>query len=72
MSSDALARDLYLRTTATDGTVTFSRHRVWDADLFIAARMSDAQALNAKVAGDGLRLATAQAVTEAQYKARKL
>ena len=62
------ARDLYLRHTATDGNGYVQCHRVWDADIFIAARQREAQKANADVKGDDApRRARIDIVTRDQY-----
>jgi hypothetical protein len=66
--------DLYLKTTDARGCVTFTDHRVWDANRFMAARGRDADADHAKALQDDPklpRLAKAEQLTEAQFKARK-
>lgn len=68
-------RDLHLRHTDTKGHATVQCHRVWDADLFLAARQRETSNLNAKAAENDRgapQLAKVELITEAEYlKARK-
>jgi len=57
-------RDLYIRTTDAKGNVSRSRHRVWDAPRFMAARQSDAFRENAKEAST---LARVEQITDDQF-----
>jgi hypothetical protein len=61
-------RDLYLLTTDEHGAPTYSRHRVWDPALFMAARKSEAAQINGRKAST---LATAQQITLEQYTQRR-
>ncbi len=69
------SRDLHLRHTDTNGRTTVICHRVWDADLFLAARQREASELNAKAVQKdpkALQLAKVEMITAAEYqKARK-
>ncbi len=76
MSADTLTcRDLHLRHTDTNGHATVQCHRVWDADLFLAARQRETSNLNAKAVADDANApqrAKVEMITEAEYqKARK-
>lgn len=76
MSTDTTAcRDLHLRHTDTKGHATVQCHRVWDADLFLAAQQREKSNLNAEAVKDDQRatqLAKVEMITEAEYlKARK-
>lgn len=68
-------RDLHLRHTDTSGHVTVQCHRVWDVDIFLAARQRDATELNAKAVKEdpkASQLAKVEMITAADYqKARK-
>lgn len=35
--------DLYLKTTAPDGSVSITQHRVWDGERFFTAAVDDAK-----------------------------
>ena len=61
-----VSRDLWLRSTDEKGAVTRSHHRVWDADLFIAARKEEAAKLNA---AKNSALASATPISRQQYQA---
>lgn len=64
-------RDLYLKTTDTDGRTTYTEHRVWDPGRFLLAREADAAKLNAKAAAKGEPAkACAEQITRDQFKAR--
>jgi hypothetical protein len=65
---ELVARDIYLRHTATNGTSYVQHHRVWDADRFIAAQKSAAEKLNRDTAADQPRKAKAEQITETQYR----
>lgn len=70
MSETMITRDFYVRYTSCEGRTHVAVHRVWDADRFIRARMSDAAAANAKAQrddADAPALATATAITRAQF-----
>ncbi len=76
MSTETITcRDLHLRHTDTKGRATVQRHRVWDADLFLAARQREASNLNARAVEEDAKapqLAKVELITEAEYlKARK-
>ncbi len=60
-------RDMYIRSTDEKGAVTHSRHRVWDAGLFMAAREREAEKLNAEKKSTK---AGVEQVTDDQYRAR--
>lgn len=64
-------RDIYVRHTDTNGKSHVEQHRVWDRDRFIASRQADASQANAKVEGDGKRLAKVELITAEQFKAAK-
>lgn len=66
-SIEMVARDIFVRHTATDGTSTVQQHRVWDAERFMAARHADAAKLNAEVKGEAPRKAKAEQITADQY-----
>jgi len=70
-SIEMVARDIFVRHTATDGTSTVQQHRVWDADRFMATRQADAAKLNADVKGEAPRKAKAEQITEDQYRAER-
>jgi hypothetical protein len=62
-------RDLWMRSTEEKGLATYSEHRVWDAERFVAARQADAARLNDK---HGTDKASAEQITRDQYlKGRK-
>lgn len=68
-------RDLHLRHIDTGGHATVQCHRVWDTDLFLAARQREASELNAKAVKEDPKapqLAKVEMITAADYqKARK-
>lgn len=72
MSAAAAAcRDLHLRHTDTSGHATVQCHRVWDADLFLAARQREASELNAKAVKDDAKApqrAKVELITAADYQ----
>lgn len=70
-SIEMVARDIFVRHTATDGTSTVQQHRVWDAERFMATRQADAAKLNAEVKGEAPRKAKAEQITEDQYRAER-
>jgi len=76
MATDTIAcRDLHLRHTDTSGHATVQCHRVWDADLFLAARQREASDLNAKAVQKDAKApqhAKVEIITAADYqKARE-
>jgi hypothetical protein len=62
-----LGRDIHVRATDEKGSVTYSRHRVWDVGLFMAAREREAATLNEK---KGSTKAGVAQITDDQYRAR--
>ena len=72
MSTDTLTcRDLHLRHTDTSGNAIVRCHRVWDADLFLAARQREASELNTKAVKDDAKApqrAKVEMITEAEYQ----
>lgn len=48
MEFELLGRDIYMKHTGADGKSHVATHRVWDADLFVAARTAEAKAQRAK------------------------
>jgi len=68
---EMVARDIFVRHTATDGNSFVQQHRVWDAERFMAARHADAAKLNGEVKGDAPRKAKAEQITEDQYRAER-
>ena len=70
MSSIALiTRDVYRRHTAGDGSTTVREHRVWDADRFIAAQVSEAARLADKAREQDEPAAfRVEQITEDQYR----
>lgn len=76
MATDTNAcRDLHLRHIDTSGHATVQCHRVWDADLFLAAQQRAASELNAKAVQTDAKApqhAKVELITAAEYlKARK-
>lgn len=67
--------DLYLKSTDARGCITFSEHRVWSADRFMAARNQEAAIENAKARQDDpdrkADLAKVEQLTDDQFKARQ-
>jgi hypothetical protein len=49
MSLQLMGRDIWVKTTAKDGKSSTSYHRVWDIELFMAAREKDAAKDGCKV-----------------------
>lgn len=72
MTADTITcRDLHLRHIDTSGHATVQCHRVWDADLFIAARQREASELNAKAVSNDPKApqrAKVEMITEAEYQ----
>lgn len=61
------ARDPYIRHTDVNGKSTPESHRVWDADIFLAARRRDCQKANSEQK-DGLPgKAGVEQITRDQY-----
>lgn len=65
---EILARDIFLRHTAVDGSSHVVQHRVWDADRFIASQEAAAAKVNAEQKGETGRRAGVQQITQDQYR----
>lgn len=57
------ARDIFMRYTDANGGTSVQRHRVWDADRFVAARQAEATKERNKEGGRN----AAEQITEAQF-----
>lgn len=72
MNADTIAcRDLHLRHTDTGGHATVQCHRVWDADLFLAARQRETSELNAKAVKEDAKApqrAKVEMITAAEFQ----
>ena len=66
-----VVRDLHVRYTYPDGRMRVQCHRVWNAQLFMEARVAEASNLNAEVKGDGKRLANVSLISAAEYQKRR-
>lgn len=67
-TNSMVGRDVFVRHTDTNGHATVRSHRVWCADLFLAARAAEADKLNHDVKDkDAPRLAKVEVITQAQY-----
>lgn len=64
MTIEFSPRDVYARHTGKDGKSYVAEHRVWNSDLFFAARTKEAAEINAK--DKGARAGIEQ-ITRAQY-----
>lgn len=65
------SRDLYLRHTTPDGKSYVIEHRVWDADLFLAAQQQAARRVNEQQPPGAKRLARVDMVDRATYQAER-
>ena len=62
-------RDIFMRHTGTDGRSYVQCHRVWNADIFVAARRYDAGVLNVEAKNQGQPAnARSEQITEDQYR----
>lgn len=71
MQSQIGTREIYARHTDCSGKTYVSSHWVWDADLFIAARRSDAEKANEKQEAGKPRLARFDQITQEQFTNEK-
>jgi hypothetical protein len=67
INTEMQGRPLYMKTTDVKGSVTHSEHVVWDAGLFLQARLNEAKKANEGYPGG---VANAEAITLEQFKAR--
>lgn len=63
-------RDVFVRYTGADGKSHVMSHRVWDAEIFMASRMSEASglAIEPTLKGKPPGLNQAERITEEQYQ----
>lgn len=64
MDTSLAGSDLWMRCTDERGAATYSAHRVWDAERFVAARQAEAEAINNR---HGSTKASAERITLDQY-----
>lgn len=62
--------DIYLRITDAFGAQSVTPHTVWDRDLFLSARVRDANKANEEVTKKGgIGLAKVETLTRDEYRA---
>lgn len=67
-TNQLIARDAYIRTTSQNGSSTVTQHRVWDFNIFLAAKQREAveQARKDKTVPDIVTSATAAEYRDAR------
>lgn len=69
MTLALVGRDIYMRHADTDGRSYVQCHRVWNADIFVAARNYDNGVLNIEARNSGKPAnARSEQITEDQYR----